>query len=455
MKNFLTGGKAAVFFLMISTGVFAQTITGITPNASAPQNIKVIISGEGTTFFQETSTVTNVWLTKGDEVITATGWRGMDATTIEAVFDVPAHTPVGIWDLHVSDSVDGELPPLTEEFLIYLYPDLNEDGRVDNEDLALLTKNWLKAQVEVPDCSGLNQAAAEASLTASSLATGAILWSYHDTIMAGKAIHTEPAAGNTVHSGSAVNLVFSMGPYQTVEPEGMVWLEINDPGIADHEGFSGRMSKYETTNAQYCHYLNGALASGDITISGNEVLGADGFNEGDDFVGQIYYNLAGPGYTVNGASSGGATHIHYTAGVFRVDSGFENHPVTYVSWYGAAAFCNFYGYQLPTEWQWQAVADYDGSFTYGCGTAIHTGIANYCDSVHPQGTTAAGAFGSYGYGVCDMAGNVWEWTSTVSGSGMIVRGGAWNSSPESCTVIKKLVYKQINTSGSFGFRACR
>jgi formylglycine-generating enzyme required for sulfatase activity len=81
--------------------------------------------------------------------------------------------------------------------------------------------------------------------------------------------------------------------------------------------------------------------------------------------------------------------------------------------HGATAFCNYYGYRLPTEWEWQAVADYDGSFTHGCGTSINNSIANYYYSTHPNGTTIVGAFGAYGYGMCDMAGNVLEWTSTV------------------------------------------
>ena len=44
--------------------------------------------------------------------------------------------------------------------------------------------------------------------------------------------------------------------------------------------------------------------------------------------------------------------------------------MTYVTWYGATAICNYYGYRLPTELEWQAVADYEGEFNYGCGIDI-------------------------------------------------------------------------------------
>lgn len=230
---------------------------------------------------------------------------------------------------------------------------------------------------------------------------------------------------------------------------GIVWVDINDPG------FKGKMSKYETTNAQYCQFLNAALATGDIAVSGNDVIGANGSNSGTDFVGELYYDLVGPGYAYNGATSGGAARIHYSGGVFRVDSGFENHPVTVVSWYGATAFCNYYGYRLPTEWEWQAVADYDGSYTYGCGTSINNSIANYVGSIHLNGTTNVGAFGTYGYGMCDMAGNVWEWTSTTSDSDSVIRGGCWNYYSEDCSVSSWGPFPPNIQDDSVGFRPCR
>lgn len=43
----------------------------------------------------------------------------------------------------------------------------------------------------------------------------------------------------------------------------------------------------------------------------------------------------------------------------------------------------------------------------------------------------------------------------LNGDDRVIRGGAWNSLPEFCTVSARLVFKQINTSYSFGFRACR
>jgi formylglycine-generating enzyme required for sulfatase activity len=165
----------------------------------------------------------------------------------------------------------------------------------------------------------------------------------------------------------------------------LLFVDINDPG------FYGQMSRYEVTNGQYCGFLNAALASGDIAVNGSRVEGAGGSNSGEDYAGQLYYNGDGSGYTGYGATNGGAARIHYDAGVFGVDDGFGNHPVTYVSWYGAMAFYDYYGYYLPAEDQWQAVADYDGTHIYGCGQTIDPGIANYRVSGHPDGTMPVGS----------------------------------------------------------------
>ena len=225
--------------------------------------------------------------------------------------------------------------------------------------------------------------------------------------------------------------------------------------IAVSGGFNGQMSKYETTNGQYCQFLNAALASGDIIVDANDVVGAAGSNSGADFVDEIYYNLVGSGLAHDGATNGGAARINYSGISFTVDSGFADHPVTYVTWYGATAFCSYYGYQLPTEWEWQAVADYNGSFNYGCGTSINNSIANYLNSTHPDGTTDVGSFGTYGYGMCDMAGNVWEWTSTVDAISRVVRGGSWRHQRVNCEVWHWSGVDPYYESSSIGFRVCR
>jgi formylglycine-generating enzyme required for sulfatase activity len=241
-----------------------------------------------------------------------------------------------------------------------------------------------------------------------------------------------------------------------LEPSDIVWVTINnDPGVSGHEGFNGQMSKYETTNTQFCQYLNAAKASNQITVhTDNKVYATS-----DTSHSQPYYNLAGVGYNHDNATNGGAARINWTGSSFTVVAGFENHPVTYVSWHGAMAFAGYYGWRLPTEWEWQAVADYNGSYTYAHGPGlINNSLANYNGSLHPNGTSAVGAYGTiHGYGMCDMAGNVWEWTSTVSGSNRIIRGGHWDDLVNTCKVSFSYDYNCVPSymTHGLGFRVCR
>jgi len=256
------------------------------------------------------------------------------------------------------------------------------------------------------------------------------------------------------------------------DPAVMLWVSINDSGAGmkdsagnpiNEGGFTGEMSKYETTNAQYCQFLNEVLDSGDVVVDGNDINGADGPNTFWIYVGKRYYTLGGTGDTSDGATNGGATRISYNGISFTVDIGFENHPVTHVSWYGATVFCRFYNYRLPSEWEWQAVADYDGSYIYGCGVSINYSIANCYRSTHPDGTTIVGNIenaSGYGYGVCDMAGNVWEWTRSLKNPASaqiyrVIRGGSWSVNALTCTVSRRHTYLPYDTNNSIGFRVCR
>jgi formylglycine-generating enzyme required for sulfatase activity len=235
-------------------------------------------------------------------------------------------------------------------------------------------------------------------------------------------------------------------------PAGIVWVAIDDPGVPGHEGFKGEMSKYETTNAQYCRFLNKALASGEIMVYHDIVYATSDTGHSQ------------PYFCTDAASSN--SQITYSGDTFSVRSrdGYrmDNHPVVMASWYGATAFCNFYGCRLPTEWEWQAVADYDGSYTYGCGTSIDSTKANYWPN-NPLGlisnpfTSPVDHYPAYGYGMCDMAGNVWEWTSSMyDASNRVIRGGGWGHDDYYCTVSYRYYGDPYGTSYyAIGFRVCR
>jgi iron(II)-dependent oxidoreductase len=148
------------------------------------------------------------------------------------------------------------------------------------------------------------------------------------------------------------------------------------------------IDRTEVTNAQYAAFLN---------ENGNQ-------NEG----GVPWVDMADDENFLTQAS-----------GTFQPLPGFENHPVIQVSWYGARAYCQAVGRRLPTDAEWEKAARGDDGRGYPWGnTAIGCDLANYWNGNVNGCVGTPVAVGSYSagaspYGVLDMAGNTWEWTSTL------------------------------------------
>jgi formylglycine-generating enzyme required for sulfatase activity len=227
----------------------------------------------------------------------------------------------------------------------------------------------------------------------------------------------------------------------------MEWIYINEPN------FMGEMSKYETTNAQYTEYLNSAMDANEITVYNNVVYASSDTSYSEPYL----YTFSANSYS----------QISYSDDIFSINSrdgySMDNHPVLMVSWYGAKAFCDYYGYRLPTEWEWQAVADYDGSYTYGCGTTIDQSKANYHDGGYanplglsdPPYTSPVGHYPPYGYGLCDMAGNVAEITSTFNGIINVIHLCGWDDWDALECSVSCTVGSDLDGDGNTGFRVCR
>jgi formylglycine-generating enzyme len=104
--------------------------------------------------------------------------------------------------------------------------------------------------------------------------------------------------------------------------------------------------------------------------------------------------------------------------------GRNRHPVTHIAYSDAEAYAAWAGKALPTEAEWEFAArgGLDGA-TYPWGDEFAPGgrqLANTWQGQFPwqnlkldgyAGTSPAGAFPANGYGLYDMVGNVWEWTS--------------------------------------------
>jgi serine/threonine-protein kinase len=152
--------------------------------------------------------------------------------------------------------------------------------------------------------------------------------------------------------------------------------------------------------------------------------------------------------------------IEESGGEFQPKSGYADHPVVEVSWYGARAYAEWVGGQLPSEAEWEYAARGSEGQIYPWGNEFDGTRLNFCDvnctsSYRATGyddgyeeTAPVGSFpdGASWCGALDMAGNVWEWVADwydgdyyarspsenpggpEYGSVRVVRGGAFVNS---------------------------
>ncbi len=166
----------------------------------------------------------------------------------------------------------------------------------------------------------------------------------------------------------------------------------------------------------------------------------------------------------------------------------DDHPVTYVTWQDAAAYCRWAGVRLPDEMEWEKAArgpappdseDGDGMRWWPWGDELPDPTRCHFDgsvqrrAPEAQGTVAVGLHpaGASPYGVHDMAGNVWEWTASpwsspstelpapdLPGGGgfqavtRTVRGGSYNHGPRDIRCSARHAMAAGARDGYIGFR---
>jgi len=142
---------------------------------------------------------------------------------------------------------------------------------------------------------------------------------------------------------------------------------------------------------------------------------------------------------------------HWKGGV--LEPYMANQPVVYVSWHEAQAYCRWLSqttgrdYRLPTEAEWEKAARGRDQRKWPWGNEFDRKLANTYEGKGDWTTTPVSLYPEVAspYGIMDMAGNVWEWCSTLyrdypyraddgresleADGPRVLRGGSWFNPP--------------------------
>jgi formylglycine-generating enzyme required for sulfatase activity len=251
------------------------------------------------------------------------------------------------------------------------------------------------------------------------------------------------------------------------------------------EFYFGQHEDVETTDAyeimvtdvtaqQYADFLNAALADGTLKVDGDSVLG---YYPGDTFRG-VKHELeikAGDWEYIPLADP--SQRVEFDGTRFTVQEGYENHPMTMVTWFGAWGYCQYYDASLPSEIQWEKAARGTDTRPFPWGEEILRENANFYSSRDPfEDMSSFGSrtspVGFYNgkvydgyvtldskspYGLYDMAGNVWQWVGDVMEgfSDRFMKGGSKDTYDMDLRVWVRNSAPPMYFSPGVGFRCMR
>jgi len=152
----------------------------------------------------------------------------------------------------------------------------------------------------------------------------------------------------------------------------------------------------------------------------------------------------------------------------------DDYPMVYVNWHDVTAYAKWAGKRLPTEAGEYAARGGLAGKRYPWGDELTHDDANYLGTGGKDrwdlSTAPIGSFEANGYGLYDMAGNVWEWCSDwydenyyskspvsnpqgpSTGEWRVFRGGSWGDDTFGRRAAVRGFDSPTNASGLIGFR---
>ena len=139
----------------------------------------------------------------------------------------------------------------------------------------------------------------------------------------------------------------------------------------------------------------------------------------------------------------------------------DKHPISRVTWHDATAYAKWAGKRLPTEKEWEFAARgglIGKEYSWGDDVNLARDYANYTGldgSDKWKYTAPVGSLQPNGYGLHEMAGNVFEWCQNRYNSDQdrrVLRGGSWYNDTHYLRVANRYNYDPAGGNYAYGFR---